>query len=76
MKNVTATLDEEVAQWVRIWAAQNNTSVSQLLGGVLRNRMLEEEGHNAAMQQFLERPATKLKKAGETYPDRDSLHER
>ena len=35
MKNVTITLDEKVARWARIRAAELNTSVSRLLGGML-----------------------------------------
>lgn len=76
MKNVTITLEDEVAQWARIQAAQQNTSVSQLLGKLLRKHMLEEEGYSAAMQQFLDRAPKRLKEEGETYPNRDSLYER
>ena len=32
MKNVTITLDEEVARWARVMAAEQNTSVSRLVG--------------------------------------------
>lgn len=76
MKNVTVTLDDEVAQWVRVWAAKQNTSISQLLGGLLRRRMQEENGYQAAMQQFLARPPKVLKAKNERYPSRESLYER
>lgn len=76
MKNVTVTLDDEVAQWVRVWAAKQNTSISQLLGNLLRRRMQEENGYQAAMQQFLARTPTALKAKGERYPRRESLYER
>ena len=76
MKNATITLEDEVAQWARIQAAQQNTSGSQMLGKLLRKHMLEEEGYSAAMQQFLDRAPTRLKEEGEAYPERDSLHER
>lgn len=36
MRNVTITLDEEVARWVRIEAAKRETSVSRLVGEMLR----------------------------------------
>ncbi len=42
MKNVTITLDEDVAQWARVFAAKNNTSVSQLLGQILKEKMAQE----------------------------------
>lgn len=76
MKNVTVTLDDEVAQWVRVWAAKQNTSISQLLGNLLRRRMHEENGYQAAMQQFLARTPNALKPRGEHYPSRESLYER
>ena len=43
MKNVTITLDEEVARWARIMAAEQNTSVSRLVGELLREKMIEEQ---------------------------------
>jgi len=76
MKNVTITLENEVSRWAKIWAAKNDTSVSKLLGQLLKERMLEEQGYHAAMQQFFSQTPTKLKSAGEHYPERDSLHER
>lgn len=76
MKNVTITLDDEVAQWARVWAAKQNTSISQLLGALLRRRMQEENGYQAAMQQFLARTPKALKPQGERYPNRESLYER
>ncbi len=39
LRNVTVTLEEEVAQWARIEAARQDTSVSRLLGALLRERM-------------------------------------
>ena len=76
MKNVTVLLDEEVALWARIWAARHNTSVSRLLGELLAERMREETGYEAAMRRFLSRRPKQLKNKGESYPDRDELHER
>ena len=75
MKNVTITLGEDVALWARVWAARNATSVSRILGELLRERMLQEEGYEAAMQQFLSVTPRVLKTAG-GYPTRDEIHER
>ncbi|MDH3524390.1 MAG: hypothetical protein OES32_12470 [Acidobacteriota bacterium] len=75
MRNVTITLDEEVARWARIRAARDNTSVSRLLGGILEERMAAEQLYEAAMGQFLSRPPVRLKTAG-SYPPRVELHER
>ena len=57
MKNVTITLDEEVARWVRIRAAERGTSVSRLVGELLRERMREEAVYGAATARYLSRPA-------------------
>jgi len=75
MKNVTITLEEDVAQWARVWAARNDTSVSRILGELLHERMLREEGYEAAMQQFLAVTPRELKTTGH-YPTRDEIHQR
>ena len=76
MKNITISLDDEVAQWTRVWAAKNDLSVSRMLSRLLKKQMREEEGYIAAMQQFLSSPTTALKAKDESYPDRESLYER
>ena len=75
MKNVTITLDEEVARWARIRAAERETSVSRLVGEMLRERMLEEESYQAAMQKYLSQKPRGLKGPGVIYPKRETLHE-
>ena len=75
MRNVTVTLDEDVARWARIWAAQHETSVSRMLGEMLRERMIQEERYEAAMQRFLAVEPRPLKTGGR-YPTRDEIHER
>lgn len=76
MKNVTITLDEDVARWARVWAARHDTSVSRMLGEILREKMREEESYDAAMEQFLSAAPSLLKAPGTSYPKRDELHER
>lgn len=76
MKNVTITLDEEVARWARIRAAEKDTSVSRLVGEMLREKMTKEQAYQAAMQQYLSQRPRKLKKPGTQYPRREELHER
>jgi hypothetical protein len=38
MKNMTITLEEKVVCWARIRAAEKNTSVSRLVGGLLQEK--------------------------------------
>jgi hypothetical protein len=44
LRNVTVTLEEDVAQWARIEAARRDTSVSRLLGALLKERMSAQDG--------------------------------
>ena len=74
MRNVTITLDEEVARWVRVWAARNETSVSRFLGRLLRERMDREVGYERAMRHFLARRPVKLKRRRAKYPSREDVH--
>ena len=75
MKNVTITLEEEVADWSRIEAAKNRVSVSRWIGNMLKERMQDEAGYRQAMNRFLSSPPQPLKNQGR-YPSREDLHER
>lgn len=52
MKNVTITLDEKTAAWARVYAAKRNTSVSRMVGKMLRQRMRESHKYDEAMRRF------------------------
>jgi hypothetical protein len=39
LRNVTVTMEEDVARWARMEAARRDTSVSRLLGALLKERM-------------------------------------
>jgi plasmid stability protein len=76
MKNVTITLDEDVASWARIRAAELNTSVSRLVGEMLREKMLDEEKYDQARREYLSQKPLKLRKSGIKYPKREELYGR
>jgi hypothetical protein len=76
MKNVTITLEEDVALWARIHAAKQDTSVSRLVGELLREKMLREGNYKAAMQHYLSQAPRQLKNPEAKYPMREELHER
>lgn len=76
MKNITITLDEEVARWARLRAAERETSVSRLVGEMLREKMMEEQAYETAMQAYLSRSPIQLKEPNQPYPSRSELHER
>lgn len=48
LRNVTVTLEEDVAQWARVEAAKRDTSVSRLLGELLKERMETPTASSAA----------------------------
>lgn len=53
LRNVTVTLEEDVAQWARIEAARHDTSVSRLLGALLKKRMSVQGGSAAEAAERL-----------------------
>ena len=76
MKNVTITLDEQVARWARIRAAEEDTSLSRLVGEMLREKMIDEGNYQTSMQNYLAQSPRVLKKKGNKYPHREALHDR
>lgn len=76
MKNVTITLDEATAAWARVEAAQQDKSVSRMIGEMLEARMRESSEYEQAMQRFLARKPVRLRRGDERYPTRDEVHER
>jgi hypothetical protein len=76
MKNVTITLDKEVVRWARIKAAEQDTSVSRLVGEMLRDKMMNEQSYHSSMRRYLSRKPRQLSKPGTRYPTREKLHER
>jgi len=73
VKNVTIKLENDVAHWSRVWAAEHDTSVSRILGDLLKQMKREKTGYSKAMQQFLSVDAQSLKESG-CYPSRDDLY--
>jgi len=55
LRNVTVTLEEEVARWARLEAARNDISVSRLLAEILKQRMIESDDYERAMRRALAR---------------------
>lgn len=76
MKNVTITLDEEVAAWARVYAARQDMSVSRMIGGMLEQRMRESAEYEESMRRFLSRKPVKLSRGRRRYPTREDLHDR
>jgi hypothetical protein len=74
LRNITVTLEEEVARWARIEAAKQETSVSRLLGEILLERMSKDEEYERAMRRALSRKPY-LNTDGK-YLSREEIHDR
>jgi hypothetical protein len=55
LRNVTVTLEEDVARWARLETARKDVSVSRLLGTLLRERMIQQDAYERAMKRALAR---------------------
>jgi hypothetical protein len=74
LRNVTVTLEEDVAQWARIEAARRDTSVSRLLGTLLKERMAAEDDYEKAMRRALSRKP--FLHSNGRYLTREEVHDR
>jgi len=74
LRNVTVTLEEDVARWARLEAAREDVSVSRLLGTLLRERMIQQDAYERAMKRALARKPF-LNTDGK-YLSRDEVHDR
>jgi hypothetical protein len=74
LRNITITLEENVARWARIEAAKNDSSLSGFLAGILRTRMREETDYEAAMRRALTRKP--FLKTNGRYLSREEVHDR
>ncbi|MCA1754168.1 MAG: hypothetical protein LC641_05600 [Spirochaeta sp.] len=75
-RNITISLDAEVARWARIKAAENDTSVSRMLADQLEQQMAQDTEYERAQTRFLSKPVRRLRTDNTPYPQRDALHER
>ena len=74
LRNITITLEEDVARWARVEAAREDTSVSGMLAEILKARMEKRDGYQRAMRRALARKPF-LKSDGK-YMTREEAHER
>ena len=75
MKNVTVSMDEEMARWIRVQAAQEQLSVSRFLAQLVRERMADGRAYEGAKRRSLSLRPVNLKQDG-AYPTREEIHDR
>lgn len=76
MKNVTITLPDELAHQAKVFAAEQNTSVSRFVGELLSERLEQEQGYRDAMNKWHVAEPLVINESGAPYPSRDDLHDR
>jgi hypothetical protein len=76
LKNVTITISEEVARWARKKAAEENTSVSKLVGKMLEEEMRRSDHYWESYRQWKELTRTARGGSGASRFNRDETHER
>lgn len=76
MKNVTITLPDELAHQAKVFAAEQNTSVSKFVGRLLAERLEAEQGYEEAMKRWRSKKPITLHESGGPYPDRGALYAR
>ncbi|MCY4586030.1 MAG: hypothetical protein OXB98_08350 [Bryobacterales bacterium] len=76
MKNVTVSLPEDDALWLRVRAAENGRSVSSWLANLIGEMRRREDEYEVAMERFLARKPRKLDWSNHQKPTRDELHDR
>ena len=76
MKNITITLQEDLARWLRVKAAEDDRSVSKWLAELLEGMRLREDAYEAAMRRYLSMKPRKLDWLGGRKPTREELYDR
>jgi hypothetical protein len=75
LKNITITVSEEAAKWARKKAAEENTSVSKLVGRMLESQMRTSDDYWRAYERWKKIGTIKgLNAAGRL--SREQAHER
>ena len=76
MKNITITLPEDLARWLRIRAAENERSVSRWMADLLEGLRRQDDEYAIAMQQFLAVEPRRMEWIDGCKPSREELHDR
>ena len=76
MKNITITLPEEVARWLRVKAAESERSVSKWLAELLEGMQRQEDEYEVAMKRALSVKPRKMEWVDGRKPTREELYDR
>jgi hypothetical protein len=76
MKNMTITVDEATAEWVRRLAAERGLSMSRCVGEILSEKMQRDSHYEIAMRQYMSLTPRPLSAPGQKYPTREEIYDR
>ena len=76
MRNVTVSLPEDTARWLRVEAAKADRSVSRWLADLLDKMRHQGDAYEVAMARYLAMKPRKLQWVDGRKPTRDELHDR
>lgn len=76
MKNVTVSLPEDTARWLRVEAAKADRSVSAWLADLLEGKRRQDDEYEAAMARYLAIKPRKFQWVDGRKPTREELHDR
>ena len=76
MRNVTISLPDDLALWLRVRAAEHDRSVSSWLAQVIEAMKLQEDNYRSAMERALAIKPHHAEWSGGRRPTRDELHDR
>ena len=76
MKNVTITLREDTARWLRVKAAEHDRSVSRWIAELLERMRRQEDKYDVAMRQSLAVKPRRIEWPEGRKPTRQELYDR
>ena len=76
MKNVTITLPDDLARWLRVRAAEDDRSVSRWVTELLAGMRRREDKYDIAMKRYLAMKPVKIDWPDGRRPTREDLYDR
>ena len=76
MKNVTITLPEDLARWLRVRAAEDDRSVSRWIAQLLAEMRCRDDEYEVAKKEFLAVKPRRMEWVDGRKPTREELHDR
>jgi predicted transcriptional regulator len=74
VKNITITLDDDTARWVRQKAADQSKSVSRYIGDLIHQYRQDQVAYQRAMERWLAKPPYALREPGDRPTLRDEIY--